>query len=91
MPPAQNLQNKIYSLLFEVPKGSLPSHLGAVNFVEGERSIVKLLANNHAKHAASGEERCDQYLADPSATPGCPAPRPCLSQYRSAWCLSPGG
>lgn len=45
--------NSMYSLLFEVPKGLMPADLGAVNYVTCDPTL-RLLANNHAKHAPGG-------------------------------------
>ena len=46
--------NSMYSLLFEVPTGTLPSTLGACSFVKCEPTL-RLLSNNNAKHAAKAD------------------------------------
>ena len=48
--------NSMYSLLVEVPVGTLPSSLGVAAFVECEPAL-RFLSNNGAKHAEPGKPR----------------------------------
>ena len=61
--------NSIYSLLFEVPRGTLPASLGICTFVHCEPAL-RFLGNNHAKHGGPADAPTEVWTALSSAAFG---------------------